>query len=207
MDSTWAENWAVTAAELDLPERTSLISCVLPSASRLGLALGVADFLSKPVDREELLKAFARLPRSPETVLIVDNDPNVVRLFERMLRADYPALRVLAAYDGKAGLEAAQTQHPDVILLELALPEMSGFDFLKLVTADKTMAGTQIIIVSAQDVELATTPLQGHWHLAREAGFSITETLGLLQALLAAVTKLPAAAPASAAASARDRPG
>ena len=207
MDSAWSNRWAASASDLDLPAHLSLMTCSLPGSSYLGLIPGAVDYLSKPVTREDLTNALARLPVPPHTVLIVDDDPHIVRLFERMLKADNPKLYVLAALDGKAGLEAARTQHPDMMLLDLIMPETSGYDVLQEIANDEDLKGMQIIIVSAPLVESEAARLPGDWRLVRQEGFSLTEALTLLQSSLAAVTQPPATAPASAATLAADHPG
>jgi len=199
MDATWSERWGVNGAELGLPPCTPLITCPLPSMRRLGLLLGAADYLPKPVTREDLQDAFSRLPEPPQTVLVVDDNPHVVRLLARMLRASNSSLRVLEAFGGREGLEIARSERPDVILLDLLMPEMSGYDFLENAAGDERMAKTRIIVVSVRSVEQESPPIMGELRLGRAAGFSLTELLQTLRATLSATTRSVTMAPASAA--------
>jgi len=199
MDAPWANRWATIAAELKLSPRIPLITCPLPSLYRLGLLLGAKDYLAKPVTREDLSNALSRLPRRPRTALIVDDDPHFVRLLARMLKASNRSLRVLKAFGGKEGLEIARSQQPDVVLLDLFMPEINGYTFLEEMVREEVMAKTQIIIVSVSGIEQESAPIVGELRLGREAGFSITEMLQILQAMLSAVTPTAARSPASAA--------
>jgi signal transduction histidine kinase/CheY-like chemotaxis protein len=207
MDTAWADRWAADGSALGLPSCTPLITCPLPSMRRLGLLLGAADYLPKPVTREDLQGVLSRLPAPPQTVLVVDDNPHVVRLLARMLRASTPSLRVLEAFGGREGLEIARSKRPDVILLDLLMPEMSGYDFLENVADDETLARTQIIIVSVRSVEQESPPIMGELRLARGAGFSLTEILQTLRATLSAITRSATMAPASAVTLPATQPG
>jgi CheY-like chemotaxis protein len=199
-DTAWADRWSAFIPDLNLPPHVPLVTCPLPSLRRVGLLLGATDYLPKPVARADLENALSRLPRLPQTVLVVDDDPHVVRLLARMLKAINPSLRVWEAFGGKEGLEIARSQRPDVMLLDLFMPELSGFDLLEEMAHDEAMAKMQIIIVSVRSVEQEATPIMGELRLAREAGFSLTEILQVLQATLSTVTQPVAGFPASAAA-------
>jgi CheY-like chemotaxis protein len=140
----------------------------------------------------------ARLPGLPETVLVVDDNPHVVRLLARMLKASYSSVRVLEAFDGREGLEIARLERPDVILLDLLMPEMDGYTFLEEIAEDDLLAEARIIIVSVRSVEEESPPIMGELQVGRTAGFSLTELLQTLDATLKAVTRSVERAPSSA---------
>jgi len=207
VDATWADRWATNGAELNLPPHTPLVTCPLPSLRRLGLLLGAADYLPKPVTRKNLQDALSRLPEPPQTVLVVDDNPHVVRLLARMLRAGNPSLRVLEAFGGREGLQVARSERPDVVLLDLVMPETSGYAFLEDMTNDEAMTRTQIIVVSVRSIEQESAPIMGELRLGREAGFSLTEILEILQVTLSVITRPAAMAPSSAATLLEAQPG
>ncbi len=178
----------------DLP----LLACPLPSPRHVGALLGAADYLLKPVARDDLLAALSRLPRPPQTVLVVDDDPGFTRLVARVLGASNGEALVLEASGGQEGLAAARSRRPDVVLLDLLMPEVSGYDLLAELKRDQALAGIPVIIMSARPAEQEAVPLLGELRLARGAGFSVTQLLQLVQGLLPAVTPMAAAAPASA---------
>lgn len=162
----------------------TLVRCPLPSARRLGLLLGAIDVLPKPVNREELRAALARLPAPVHTALIVDDDRDIVRLLARMLRSIDPGLKVFEAFGGREGLVIAREQQPDVILLDLVMPEVNGYAFMEELGQEPVLAATQVIIVSVRSVMQELKPVTGEVRLTRAAGFTVTELLGVVQALL-----------------------
>ena len=199
MDSGWDEYASGTPAPA-LPPGTPLLTCPLPSLRRAGRFLGARDFISKPVSREDLEEALARLPRPPQTALIVDDNAHVVRLLARMLRACAPSLRVWEAFGGQEGLAIARAQRPDVVLLDLVMPEVTGYDFLAELQRDEALANIQVIIVSVHAFQEEETPLRGEVRLQREAGFALSDVLQLLQATLPVLTRPAAVFPVGAAA-------
>ncbi len=199
MDAAWAAREEATPSRWGLPPQVPLITCPLPSLHRLGLLLGAQDYLAKPVTREDLAHALSRLPDPPRTMLIVDDDPHVVRLLARMLKAIHRSARVLKAFGGKEGLEIVRSQRPDVVLLDLLMPEINGYAFLEELAHDKALASTRVIVVSVRGIEQEAAPITGELRLGREGGFSLTEMLQMLQAMLAAVTRPSARVPSSAA--------
>ena len=87
-------------------------------------------------------------PPPPRTVLhIEDNEPN--RLLVEMLVRQRPALRLLTASRGQEGLHLARTQHPDLILLDMHLPDTTGENVLQLLRGDEGTKRTPIVMVSA----------------------------------------------------------
>ncbi len=193
MDAAWTE----LTPQLGLPPELPLITCPLPSMRRLGILLGATDFLTKPVTREDLAEALGRLPRPPRTILVVDDNTRVVRLLARMLKAHDRKIHVLEAYGGRQGLEVARSQWPDLVLLDLSMPDFDGYDFLEERTRDPLLAGMQVIIVSVRAIEDEAAPIQGQLQLQRGAGLSLTQVLRVLQAMVAVVKQPAATVPTS----------
>ncbi|OUC08867.1 hypothetical protein RY27_06420, partial [Litorilinea aerophila] len=200
LDRRWREQWPELLQRLGEQLPIPILSCPLPSVHHVGLLMGATDYLPKPVMRDDLAAALARLPRPPRTALVVDDDPHVVRLIARMLKAIDPNLRVFEAFGGREGLAVARAQRPDVIFLDLVMPEVSGYSIVEAVTQEQSLAGTAIIVVSVRSVEQELAPMRGEFRLQRSTGFSLTELLHLLQAQLATLTRPDAVSPTSAAA-------
>ncbi len=121
----------------------------------LALSLGAVDYMVKPVSLEDLQGILGHLPRSEPrsrrvSVLLVDDDPEIVPLLQEMLCKDH--YEVLPAYDGEEGLDLARREQPDVILLDLMMPEMSGFEMLERLRADDDLADIPVIVLTAKDV-------------------------------------------------------
>ena len=118
----------------------------------LGYSLGAVEHLTKPVDRETL-RHFAKIyagPRGGGHALVVDDDEAIRELFRRALEED--GWTVAVAENGALALERAAEQIPDLVLLDLMMPVMDGFDFVlhfRNMTDCKT---TPIIVVTAKDL-------------------------------------------------------
>ncbi len=82
-----------------------------------------------------------------KTVLVVEDDPWIRSLIADLLSSE--GYNILQAPDGKAGLEVAQREDPDVILLDLAMPEKSGLDVLHDLKSSKPTQDIPVIVVSA----------------------------------------------------------
>src|SRR5205085_1934804 len=92
---------------------TPLIACALPDRERARAQLGATAFLVKPVSPDQLAGALDRIGRPIRRVLVVDDDPDVVRLLAQMVRASAPRRRVLRAYGGAEALALARARRPD----------------------------------------------------------------------------------------------
>ncbi|HIE39665.1 MAG TPA: pyridoxal-phosphate dependent enzyme [Anaerolineales bacterium] len=104
-----------------------------------------------PAIEEGLLGSLEQLDRSVRRVAILEDDPSAVRLLRRILQAcgDY---QIFVAHDGRAGLEMIRRERPDVVLLDLMMPEVDGFAVLDALRADEELAGTPVIVVTAKEL-------------------------------------------------------
>ena len=86
---------------------------------------------------------------SQKKILIVDDEPRNVRLLEGMLAGD--GCRLLSAGNGKEAVEKALSDYPDVILLDILMPEMNGFEATRILKKDPRTKNIPIILVTALD--------------------------------------------------------
>jgi len=181
-------------------ENIPVVVTPLPGAHHASAVLGAADFLPKPVTRDDLAFVLARLRCQPRTALVIDDDPHIVRLIGRMLRSLAPEIHTLEAFDGTAGLIIAQTHRPDVIFVDLNMPGMSGQQFIATANADPALAVAPIVVVSVRSTEQERAPIHGEVHIQRGQGFALSELLALLETTLTGLTRPDAVSPANAAA-------
>ena len=89
-----------------------------------------------------------------KTVLIADDEPSILISLEFLL--EQAGYRVLTATDGQAALDQALAARPDLILLDVMMPRINGFDVCSRLRADATLAATRIIMLTAKgrDVEI-----------------------------------------------------
>jgi CheY-like chemotaxis protein len=119
----------------------------------LALQRGAAAVLQKPISRVQLKASLANLGLHPtvertHTVLVVDDDPRAVELIARFLPA--PDYAVVRAYSGSEAITLAGQLKLDLILLDLMMPEMSGFDVVKVLQSKVETAGIPVVVVTAK---------------------------------------------------------
>lgn len=151
-----------------------------------GLALGAADYLVKPVSRDDLLAALhpiiaARVGDGSCKVLTIDDDPVAIKLIETVLGEK--GFTVVGAQSGGEGVQAARTQRPNLIILDLLMPETDGFEVVERLRADPSTAEIPIVILTAKAIAPEERErLAAHVaHLAAKASFSPAEFVELVR--------------------------
>ena len=117
----------------------------------LGFSLGAFDYLVKPLGKEAILSVLQRIPDIPaKRVLVVDDEPDAVDLLTQILQdEDY---QVKAAYSGEEALRVLEATPQDIIILDLLMPEMDGFEVIQTVKANASWKNIPIIVVTAKDL-------------------------------------------------------
>ncbi len=81
-------------------------------------------------------------------VLIADDEQNIVISLEFLLRRE--GFDVLVAFDGEEALAKARAEHPDLVLLDVMMPKMNGFDVCQAMRADPALARVRIMMLTAK---------------------------------------------------------
>ena len=140
----------------EAPEGGALFTVVLPTSAPPEVSVGGAETL--PWDDVDLpperVGVFPRTPAAASgagsgraVVLIVEDNPDLNELIAITLRDRYA---VVSAFDGREGVELARTHRPDVIVTDVMMPVMGGDELVDLVRADRDLATTPILVVSAR---------------------------------------------------------
>jgi CheY-like chemotaxis protein len=158
----------------------------LPHPERLSASLGVAAYLSKPIKRVELLEAIQRLRCPMASVLFVDDDPRFVRLVQRFLgvRSAQPAYTLISAHNGEEAVALARASKPDLILLDLVLPDAGGEEVLARLREDGDLAAVPVIIVSAQEQLAGQCRLGDTLSVVKPEGMQLDEICRVIEALV-----------------------
>lgn len=114
-----------------------------------GYSLGAADFLTKPVDQDLLVNAVRKCASHAAQILIVDDDTEARERLSRLL--SQKGWQVSEADNGRSALDAISTQPPDLILLDLIMPEMDGFQFIEAYNK-KEKHPVPIVVITARDL-------------------------------------------------------
>jgi PAS domain S-box-containing protein len=121
-----------------------------------GFALGAAAVMQKPISRQELYEALVGLGLFPLAqgqslkILVVDDDPKAVELIA--VRILGLASTVLRAYGGQEAIDSARRELPDLIVLDLMMPEVTGFDVVAALHEDPDTASIPILVVTAKHI-------------------------------------------------------
>ncbi len=176
------DGWSVLAQLKSDPELEPIpvIMVTMIDEQRVGYALGAADYLTKPIDRERLLRLMdAHVRGLPSSVLVVDDDEEVRGVMRRTLERE--GWTVTEADNGRSALEAFQASAPALVLVDLMMPEMNGFDLIEKLRQDPDAAGVPIIVVTSKDLSSSDRArLNGHVQQTLQKGAYGKEDLLLL---------------------------
>jgi adenylate cyclase len=148
------DGWTVLAALKREPVLADIpvVIVTIGDEPRRGIALGAAGYLTKPIDRERLVEILSRLrvANPPGTVLLVEDDKEQRQLMRAILGARGWTVREAA--NGRLALDEVTTELPDVILLDLMMPEMDGFQLVATLQSSASWRDIPIIVVTARDL-------------------------------------------------------
>jgi signal transduction histidine kinase/CheY-like chemotaxis protein len=152
------DGWEVLQALKEHPRTRDIpviIVSILDEAER-GFSLGATDYLLKPFERDDFLQRLRRhtLPSHrlarPVRVLIIDDDPLAVDALAGLLASE--GFHTTAAYGGREGLELAFAQPPDVIVVDLLMPDLSGFEVVQRLREHPQTKATPVFVVTVKDL-------------------------------------------------------
>jgi CheY-like chemotaxis protein/anti-sigma regulatory factor (Ser/Thr protein kinase) len=115
-----------------------------------GLALGAADYITKPIDRANLIHVLRRHSIDQRHLLIIEDDADSRELLQRTLEAD--GWLVQTAADGVEGLERLRLDQPQIVLLDLMMPRLDGFEVLAHMDRDELLRKIPVIVLTARDL-------------------------------------------------------
>ena len=176
----------------DLP--VPLLRLPLPDDNQLADLFGVLAFLVKPVSPADFAAAFAKAPGPIKRVLIADDDPWFGRLVARMVSVATggagtgpdggQGIEIVTAHNGREALDLMAEQPPDLLLLDLVMPELGGREVIAAMRDTPELANVPVIVMSAQDEIAGRFPLHGELGVARPDGFRLEEALAAVEAIL-----------------------
>jgi len=148
------DGWAVLTALKADPVLSDIpvIMLTIMDEKHMGYALGAADYLTKPINWERLAVLLRRYEcaRPPCPLLIVEDDAGMREMLRRRLEKE--SWTVIEAENGRVGLERMAESQPELILLDLMMPEMDGFQFLDEVRKHESWKSIPVIVMTAKEL-------------------------------------------------------
>jgi signal transduction histidine kinase/CheY-like chemotaxis protein len=166
----------------ELPYGTPALTCWVAGEDEAARRLGADRYLVKPVTCETLLSTIESLGKDIRSVLIVDDEPEAVRLFSRMISSSARGYRVFRATNGRRALDLLRERRPDAILLDLVMPGMDGFQVLQERSKDPSLQAIPTIVISSQD-PTGSPVVTDALTVARSGGLSARQLLTCVQAV------------------------
>ena len=148
------DGWEVLGDLKSDPELADIPVVMLSMVDKynLGYTLGASDYLSKPIDRERLVAVLNRYRGHAGTgyALVVEDDASTREMLGRII--EKAGWTWSAAENGRVALERVAESRPDVILLDLMMPEMDGFEFVEKLQADESRRDVPIVVITAKEL-------------------------------------------------------
>jgi signal transduction histidine kinase/DNA-binding response OmpR family regulator/putative methionine-R-sulfoxide reductase with GAF domain len=147
------DGWSVIRRLKADPETRDIpvIICSILSDRDKGLSMGVADYLVKPISEHDLLDALDRVEISQEGhVLVVDDNADDRKLLRRIL--ENGAIEVMEAEGGQAAIELIHDDPPELVVLDLMMPDVDGFAVLEHLKSDQETRQIPVIVVTAKEL-------------------------------------------------------
>ncbi len=137
-----------------------IIIISITDEKKLGFSMGAIDYFVKPVNRDELIKSIQRVPlrslrnREHPKVLIIDDDKTAAELIQVILESE--GYQVLKSMNGKEGVRLAAAENPDLIILDLIMPDISGFNVAYQLKQQQSTRNVPIIILTSMEIDEET---------------------------------------------------
>ena len=152
------DGWTVLSRLKADPDLSAIpvIMLTITGERQRSFTLGATDYLTKPIQRSRLVDMLRRYSSSEGRVLIVEDDTETRNILQRVLEGR--GWRTLLARNGREALEVLESHVPDVMLLDLMMPELDGFGVLDALREDERFVELPIIVLTA--MELSVEELQ-----------------------------------------------
>jgi adenylate cyclase len=175
------DGWSVLKALKADPilSEIPIVMVTMLDEQRKGFALGASDYLTKPVDRAQIASVLGRFKSSESAprALIIEDDRTTREMMRRLLVSE--GWQASAVENGRAALDELRASRPELILLDLMMPEMDGFEFLSHLRETGEFAAIPVIIVTAAELtsEERRTFGDGVQHILLKASYEPEELL------------------------------
>jgi PAS domain S-box-containing protein len=146
------DGWSVLSALMadDVLRKVPVIMLTMVDDPARGFTLGAAEYATKPVDRKRLSQILKRYVAPNPSVLIIEDDPVARGMTRTILEKE--GWKVNEAENGKLAMESLQRERPTLILLDLMMPEMDGFEFAEHMHRHPQWRSIPLVVITAKDL-------------------------------------------------------
>ncbi|MCX7769636.1 MAG: response regulator [Proteobacteria bacterium] len=148
------EGWKLLRMLKENKETTNIpiILISVEGDTKMGYTIGPIDYIIKPLIQEEVIRELKKIEKSLESkiVYIVDDDPDALRLLEKIVKEAGYEVKTITS--GKEVIEYLTIERPGLILLDLFMPEITGFDVIEYIRKTPNLSGIPIIIITGGDL-------------------------------------------------------
>lgn len=150
------DGWTVLRSLKEDPHLAAIpvVMCTVIDEQNLGFSLGASDYILKPVNWEHLREVLARVQKDSakgDVLVIEDDDDTRTRVRGLLARNGWT---VTEAENGRAALDTLKDRVPAIVLLDLNMPEMDGFTFLRQFRSRKQWAAIPVVVMTARDLSI-----------------------------------------------------
>jgi signal transduction histidine kinase/DNA-binding response OmpR family regulator len=187
------DGWAVLAQLKADPElhEIPVVMLTITDDKTIGFALGAADYMTKPIDRERLVGVLRKYQReaADAPLLLVEDDPSTRQMMRKLLEKE--GWVVAEAENGRVALERMAERVPDLILLDLMMPEMDGFEFVQVLHGNEHWRAVPVVVITAKDITTEDRArLNGHAErILQKGAYSREQLLGEVRKLIVTQTR------------------
>ena len=151
------DGWEVLTAlqTNDVTKNIPVIMLTMADEPDIGYSLGATDYLTKPVNWNQLSNILSnhKIESASQTILIVEDDDTTREMLKKSLTGHDFKVRI--ATNGKEGLEKVKDSKPGLVLLDLMMPEMDGFEFAEKLRENKDWLDIPVVVITAKDLTSA----------------------------------------------------
>ena len=171
-----AECWRILRRTVETGTALPIAICTMSERHRQAARLGVTDYLDKPILREQVGSMLARLGKRVRTILVVDDNADMVRLLARTISSFGRRYDVWQATGGQEALVVMDGVRPDAVVLDLLMPGVDGYGVLAAMQTDERLRDVPVVAMSSGSagVEAHVT---GIVEITRATGFSVAESV------------------------------
>ncbi|MHB1295167.1 MAG: ATP-binding response regulator [Anaerolineae bacterium] len=165
-----------------LPYRVPMLSCWVLGEETAAERLGATRYLVKPLTRECIAAMLEGLGDHVRKILLVDDEPEILQLYARMLLSLDREILVLRTTSALQALDLMRKRRPDAVFLDLVMPEMDGFQLLQAIQSDPAISDIPTVVISARDPMNEPIATEG-MIVTRNGGLAARELLACMRAI------------------------